>query len=82
MPNYYWKVLLKVRRAGGVITAASAIGFWVEHKPISKDEVMQYHYSVDQIEQWTGFNFFVNLPASLQETAESNSNLAAFESFL
>lgn len=82
VPNYYWKVLLKVRRAGEVITAASAIGFWVEHKPISKNEVMQYHYSVDQIEQWTGFNFFVNLPASLQEAAESNSNLAAFESFL
>lgn len=81
VPNYYWKVLLKVRREGGGITAASAIGFWVEHKPIRKDEIMQYHCSVDQIEQWTGFDFFVNLPVSLQEAAESNNNLQSFVSF-
>ena len=32
IPNYYWKVLLKVRWSGGNITNASAVGVWLEHK--------------------------------------------------
>ncbi len=82
VPNYYWKVLLKVHRdGGGNIIAASTIGFWVEHKPIAKEDVMQYSCSVNQIEKDTGFNFFVNLPESIEEGAESNSDLNAFKSF-
>ena len=82
VPNYYWKVLLKVHRdGGGNIIAASTIGFWVEHKPIAKADVMQYSCSVNQIEKYTGFNFFVNLPEGIEEGAESNSDLNAFKSF-
>lgn len=33
VPNYYWKVLLKVERDGsGNVTDACTIGFWFEHK--------------------------------------------------
>ncbi|MBR6971873.1 MAG: DNA/RNA non-specific endonuclease [Bacteroidales bacterium] len=81
VPNYYWKVLLKVKRNGSNLVAASAIGFWFVHEPYDTNDYTQYRYSVDQIEEWTGFDFFTNLPVSLQETAESNTNWNTFKSF-
>ena len=81
VPNYYWKVLLKVKRSGSTITSASAIGFWLEHKQYSNQDYASYAVSVDQIEAWTGFNFFVNLPENLQTTAEKNTNWTTFKNF-
>lgn len=82
VPNYYWKVLLKVKRDGSkAVTSASAIGFWFEHKVYSGDSYTNYAVSVDQIEQWTGFDFFVNLPDSVEAAAESNTNWTTFQNF-
>lgn len=82
VPNYYWKVALKVKRNGsGNVTSASAIGFWFDHKEYYKDSFNNYSCSVDQIEQWTGFNFFVNLSEAIQTSAEGNTDLSAFENF-
>lgn len=81
VPNYYWKVFLKVKRTNGSITSASAIGFWLEHKQYSGSDYTPYATSVNQIEAWTGFNFFVNLPSSLEETAEANTSWTNFQSF-
>lgn len=81
VPNYYWKVFLKVKRTNGSITSASAIGFWLEHKQYSGSDYTPYATSVNQIEAWTGFNFFVNLPSSLEETAEANTNWTTFKNF-
>lgn len=83
VPNYYWKVLLKVKRSGNTITGASAIGFWYEHKQYTSNDYSNSAYvkSVDQIEAWTGFDFFVNLPESLQATAETNTNWSTFKSY-
>jgi len=81
VPNYYWKVLLKVKRSGSTITSASAIGFWLEHKQYSNQDYEAYAVSVDQIEAWTGFNFFVNLPSDLETTAEKNTSWTSFENF-
>ena len=83
VPNYYYKVVLKVKG-----DSASAIGFWFEHKEYNKDVVgteaanyATYAVSVDQIEEWTGLNFFVNLSDSIEESAESNSSWSSFQSF-
>lgn len=84
IPNYYWKALLKVSRDGnGNITDASAIGFWFEHRDYdSKTETYDmFAVSVDQIETWTGFDLFANLPAALQTTAEANTSWSNFQSF-
>lgn len=81
VPNYYWKVLLKVKRDGEDITAAQAIGFWLEHKPYSGESPLSFTTSVDQIEQWTGFDFFTNLPEIMETAAENNSDWNAFHSF-
>ncbi|MCQ2143036.1 MAG: DNA/RNA non-specific endonuclease [Bacteroidales bacterium] len=80
--NYFYKVLLKVRRSGSTITAASAIGFWFEHRNYtSGDSYTNYSVSVDQIESWTGFDFFVNLPDSVESSAETNTSWSSFQSF-
>jgi endonuclease G len=83
VPNYYWKVLLKVKRSGGNITGALAIGFWYEHKQYTSQDYSNSTYvkSVNQIEEWTGFDFFANLPENLQTTAESNTNWSTFKSY-
>lgn len=82
VPNYYWKALLKVKRSGNEIISASAIGFWMEHKAYGGGAVYSdYAVSVDQIEAWTGFDLFANLPAALQATAEANTSWSSFQGF-
>ena len=81
IPNYFYKVAMKVTKSSsGTVTAASTIGFWFEHKTYS-DSYTNYAVSVDQIEAWTGFDFFVNLPDSIETSAEANSSWTAFQSF-
>ena len=80
VPNYFYKVALKVNTSGGKVTSASAVGFWFEHKTYS-DSYSNYAVSVDQIEQWTGFDFFVNLPDSAESSAEANKNWSTFQNF-
>lgn len=81
IPNYFYKVALKVNTSGGKVTSAKAIGFWFEHKTYSGSSYANYAVSVDDIEQWTGFDFFVNLPDSIESTAETNTSWSSFQSF-
>ena len=84
IPNYYFKAFLKVKRNGsGEVTSASAIGFWFDHRDYNSDTEHYYDFavSVDQIETWTGFDLFTNLPGSLQTSAETNTNWSSFQSF-
>lgn len=81
VPEYYWKVVLKVRRAGDSITEASTIGFWLPHDDLKGHDYADYTVDVDQIERWTGFDFFVNLPESVENTAETNSDWIRFRTF-
>lgn len=82
VPNYYWKALLKVKRSGSTITSASAIGFWFEHKAYpSGTNYANYTVSVNQIETWTGFDLFANLPDGIEATAEANTNWTTFQNF-
>ena len=81
IPNYYFKVILKVRRSGGQVTAASAIGFWFTHEAHSGESWQNFATSVDEIERKTGFNFFANLPPAVEATAEQNTNWNTFRNF-
>ena len=82
VPNYYWKVLLKVKRnASGEVTSASTIGFWLEHKEYDNSTYANYAVSVNDIEAYTGLDLFANLPDSIEESAESNSNWQTFQNF-
>ena len=81
IPNYFYKLVLKVRKSGSTVTDAETVGFWFEHKDYSGNDYTQYSVSVDQVEAWTGFDFFVNLPDSVEASAETNSSWSAFASF-
>ena len=81
VPNYYWKAVLKVKRNAGAVTDAMAIGFWLPHKDLKGHDYSEYTVSVDQIEQWTGFDFFVNLKDEKEKPAETNSSWQAFVAF-
>ena len=79
IPNYFYKVVLKVTtNSNGVVTSASTVGFWFENKAYSGTTYSNYTVSVDQIEQWTGFDFFANLPDSVEATAERNTSWSNF----
>lgn len=81
IPNYFYKVVLKVNKSGSTVASASTIGFWFVHQDYSGNDYTPYAVSVDQIEQWTGMDFFVNLPDNVEETAERNDSWSAFQSF-
>ena len=83
IPNYYYKVVLKVHRSGGQVTAASAIGFWFTHEAHSGEDWNSSTFvkSVDFIEEKTGFNFFANLPPAVEATAEQNTKWDTFKNF-
>ena len=70
-----------MNKSGSAITSARAVGFWFVHQDYTGTDFSQYSVSVDQIERWTGMDFFVNLPDDVEETAESNSNWSTFQNF-
>lgn len=84
VPNYYWKVLLKVKWSGKTVSSASTVGFWLEHRDnydTGGTNYLPFVTTVDQIEEWTGFDFFSNLSSSLQTSAEANADWNAFKSY-
>ena len=82
VPNYYWKVLLKVKWNGaGKVSSAMAIGVWIPHQPYSSSSYSSFVTSVSTIESYTGFSFFDNLPESLKASAKANTNWTTFQNF-
>ena len=79
IPNYFYKVVLSATTdSSGTVTSAQTVGFWFEHKEYSGVSYTNYAVSVDQIEEWTGFDFFPNLPDAIEVTAEQNSSWSNF----
>ena len=81
IPNYFYKVVLKVTTSGSTVTSASTVGFWFENKAYDNSTYSNNAVSVDQIEEWTGFDFFANLPDGIEASAEANTNWSSFQSF-
>ena len=82
IPNYFYKIVLRVQTSGSTVTSAKTIGFWMDHRAYTNDSYVNYTVSVDQIEQWTGFDFFVNLPDNLENAAEAaNPSWSEFTGF-
>lgn len=81
IPNYFYKLVLRVKTSGGIVTDAVCVAFWFEHKAYS-DSYTNYTVSVDEVESWTGFDFFVNLPSEIEARCEAkNTSWSAFKSF-
>ena len=81
IPNYFYKLVLRVKTSGTTVTDAVCVAFWFEHKAYS-DSYTNYTVSVDEVEAWTGFDFFVNLPSDIETRVEAkNTSWSAFTSF-
>lgn len=81
VPKYYWKVLLKVTRSGEEVTNACAIGFWFVHQQYDNVTYANHAVSVNEIERRTGLDLFANLPDSIEETVEDNSDWQTFQNY-
>ena len=73
IPKAYYKVCLKYKASSSTNGGYSAIGFWMENKPLS-GSVGNYVKSVDEIEALTGFDFFHNLDDAIETAVEKNKN--------
>lgn len=67
VPKYFFVALLS--KKGGNY---KAIGFWMEHLSSYADKktLSYYAYSIDQLEQFTGIDFFCNLPDDTENEVE------------
>lgn len=81
IPNYFYKLVLKVTtNSSGEVTAASTVGFWFDNA-VPSSSYTAYSVSVDDVEAWTGFDFFANLPDTIELTAETNSSWSTLSNF-
>ena len=82
VPNYYWKAVLRVKlNEDGTVKSASSIGFWFKHEVYSSSSFTNYTATVNQIESWTGFDLFTNLPDDMENSVQSNSTWNTFYNF-
>lgn len=70
VPVGYFKALLGYKRSGtvgitGTTGGYTAVGFYFKHEYYDDDEIMGQAMTIDALEQKTGFDFFVNLPAQI-----------------
>lgn len=78
IPKAYFKVILKYK-AGTANGGYSAIGFWMENRAYGATPLSRaFARSVDEIEQLTDFDFFVNLKDEYEKEAESKYDASAW----
>lgn len=71
VPQAFYKVFLR-HKADGTWTA---IGF-IMSNAAGNQPLMTYMYSIDEVEQQTGIDFFYNLPDSIETVVESDYNIS------
>ena len=64
VPDAYFKALLKYSKAS-TLGQWNAAAFYLEHRAYSEKLGKQHSMSVDALEEITGIDFFVNLPAKI-----------------
>ncbi|MBP5398760.1 MAG: DNA/RNA non-specific endonuclease [Bacteroidales bacterium] len=79
VPSWYWKAVLKVRRDSlGVPVAAKSVAFLLPHRDLKRNHYPEFVISVDSLEALTGFDFFPQLPDSLEVQCERQDDWKAF----
>ena len=64
IPDAYYKALLYYN-SHSTLGQWNAAGFYIEHKEYSGGVKKEYSMSIDKLEEKTGLDFFVNLPAKV-----------------
>lgn len=67
VPVAYFKVLLRYSKSS-TLGQWNAAAFYLEHRVYSESLGKQHSMSVDRLEEMTGIDFFVNLPAKIGES--------------
>ena len=67
VPVAYYKALLRYSKAATYDGQWNAAAFYLEHRPYSEKLGKQHSMSIDALEEITGIDFFVNLPAMVGE---------------
>ena len=72
IPKYFFMAVLCVKNGN-----YKALGFWIEHKSSYSDSekksIKQYAVSIDQLETFTGIDFFYNLDKNIQDEVEKET---------
>lgn len=71
--DFYKCFMLCSFDSNGRMTAAKGIGYLMPHETPLNTEYSKFAMSIDKIEALAGFDFFCNVPKSLQDKAESNT---------
>lgn len=66
IPDAYFKAVLKYSKSSTLGTW-NAVAFYLEHRSYSESLGKQHAMSIDELEEITGIDFFVNLPAQIGE---------------
>ncbi len=76
VPTYTWKVIMVLPNGTNdvsrVTTSTRLIAVFMPNNNSVVSDWKQYRVSVDYVEQMTGYNFFSNVPVSIQNTIEAN----------
>ena len=74
-PSHFYKLLMKCSfGSNGTMTAAKGCAYLFENKSYSGSAYSSYITSIDAVEQRAGFDFFANVPKSLQDAAEAQTS--------
>ena len=66
VPDAYFKAVLKYSKSS-TLGAWNAAAFYLEHRAYSGSVSKEHSMSIDELEEMTGIDFFVNLPAKIGE---------------
>ena len=66
VPDAYFKAVLKYSKSS-TLGAWNAAAFYLEHRAYSGNVSKEHSMSIDELEEMTGIDFFVNLPAKIGE---------------
>ena len=75
IPDAYFKAVLKYSKSS-TLGAWNAAAFYLEHKAYSGSVSKEHSMSIDELEEMTGIDFFVNLPAKVGEAAAAKLEAA------
>ena len=64
IPDAYFKAVLKYSKSS-TLGAWNAAAFYLEHRAYSGSVSKEHSLSIDELEEMTGIDFFVNLPAKI-----------------
>lgn len=75
VPVAYFKALLRYSKSS-TLGQWNAAAFYLEHRAYSESLGKQHSMSIDELEEMTGLDFFVNLPAKVGESQAANIEAA------